>query len=406
MVESSAAHPFLLSIAFMICAIGSATPPEFTADISTTVEGKSIPGKIYVTARHYRMELEQEGQHLAIIVDREAGLTRVLLPQNRQFLEMKSKDPTSVANDPFQAIIYIASFAEKSDLGIETINGLECTKYLLRYLDTDMISYWWSQKYDFPIKIVNHGTPRRIVHLIHIVEGPVDGALFEIPDGYTELPLPDKEPVEVPDWAGRVPSAPILTPPFEKPMAAGEMIRVAVVPGKSFWVKATGHGQGDVVARAIPWKNGAPINDVLLFSNFARRGVICDRRHETPVEADEIVIRVFDGTCTVLAKHGDMLERRVTAGNTLGYDIVSGQSVEVRIVNVADGASECRIEFLQDGRPLPDEKVGPAPFRTITLDTPGEAVRRALRPAGDRLAITVHQGEMLIKLGQYDTFQW
>ena len=383
----------------------SAQDGQFSADVSMSIQGQAMNGKIFVGPSYYRMDVEQAGEKLSVIVDRKAGRTRVLVHGMKQYLEMKSDDPMSLMNDPFQSIIYTESFAGKKNLGTEKIGAYTCDKYVLTYGDQDLMTYWVSQQLGFPIKIVNNSSEGTFLDLTNITAGPVDESRFEVPAGYTEMVPPGEEPIEVPDWAEDIPSAPVVTPPFEQHVAAGDMFRIPVVAGKSIWVKAANRSGADVLARAIPFKDGLPLKDVTRYNNFAMEGTVCERRHETEVEADEIIIRIFKGTMTVLGKYSPMTEGQASAGHEFKYDVVSDEYAETRMVNLAEGESQVLVSYFKDGQELSKDEIGPEKFRTVTLE-PGETDRRTLNPAGDQMVFRVIKGDVLFKLGQYDSFEW
>jgi hypothetical protein len=82
---------------------------QFSADMAMGLQGQTAKGTIHVTGTHYRMDLDQDGKNITIIVDRDAGLTRILLYELKQYIEMKSDDPASLMNDPFHDLMYTES---------------------------------------------------------------------------------------------------------------------------------------------------------------------------------------------------------------------------------------------------------------------------------------------------------
>ena len=161
---------------------------EFSADMVEQIGGKkgeTTSHKIYVKGMKYRMEQEEEGQEIIILVDMDENVTRVLMPAEKMYMEMASDDLTSLANDPFQSVKKTDSMGESKHLGTETINGYKCDKYLISYEGTELMTQWVSKKLNFPLKIVTHGSEKRSMELNNISEDPIDDALFEVPDDYT-----------------------------------------------------------------------------------------------------------------------------------------------------------------------------------------------------------------------------
>lgn len=392
----------LAAVAFDWCAAGATS---FTGDLTMCTGEDTVSGKIFVTADFYRMDIKQHGDHFSVIVDRNGGMTRVLLPERKQYIEIKSADPVSRMSDPFQGLTFLSASAQEKDLGEETFNDYACQKRMLSAQGQDVMTYWYATRLDFPIKIVNLVSPGVFAEISYISEGPIETNIFAIPPDYTKMAAPGSEPPEIPDWAPQVGKAPMVTPPVEQTMTAGDIIRIKVQPGRSVWVRATGSSD-DAVVKAIPFKDGAPIKSVSMYSNFGQRGVVCDRRNETTVEADEIVVRMFTGTTTVQVKAPEMQEKRVSAGETFSYPLTSDENIELRLVDVSDGPSACTWTWLTDGVPVSEERIGPLSYRTVAFDDNQTVVRKTLSSVGDTLMITVTKGAIIVKLGQYDSFVW
>ena len=82
---------FVALTLFICCA--QARENEFTADMVERISGKTKMSKIYVKGEKYRLEQEEDGLQIIVIVDQDAGVTRVLLPGEKKYIEMESKDP-------------------------------------------------------------------------------------------------------------------------------------------------------------------------------------------------------------------------------------------------------------------------------------------------------------------------
>jgi hypothetical protein len=273
--------------------------------------------------------------------------------------------------------------------------------------DQPLMTRWFSPKLGFPIKIIAHSEPEKVVELKDIKLTNQDAALFKVPAGYAKWIDPTKLPVEPPEWAKDIQKAPILKPPFEQKMSAGDIARVKVEPGKALAVKATVAEGIDAVARAIPFKDGRPLRNITMFNNFADKGTISQRRYETAEEADEFIIRAEKGDMTVTGKHDDMPEQIVTEGSEFGIPLsLNLSAVESRLVNLSDGESVVVIDYLKNGQPLGEDQIGMEKYRTITLESKGDVDKTAHSANGDKIVFRVKKGKMLIKLGQFDSFKF
>lgn len=383
------------------------TVDQFTADIVQTAGGLSTSGKFFVKAGNYRMELEEGGQPLCVIVDVQTGITTISAPLEKMYTDIPVDHAASIMNDPFQGLRYLVSLGESRPEGSEVIEGYQCDKSEVFGEGQKAATRWISTRLNFPIKIIMHGATEKMVELKNIQEVTVADSLFKLPADYARFELPGQKPPEAPEWADRIPSAPLMNPPFEKEMTAGDILRVKPVAAKSLAVKGTCVGEEICSVYAIPFKGGLPLRHINTYIDFAEPGTICARLHETSAEADEFVIRVDQGSAKVETKWLPMNERRLRAGEEFRVPLVPGQNIEdVRFVNLNDGESACSWNYYSEGNLLGDDVVGPAEYRNRVLRSKGESQRSVWRPFGDEIVVRVENGEMLVKLGQFDAFKF
>jgi len=380
---------------------------QFTADIKQTAGGLTTVGKFYARAGDYRMDLEEGGQPLTVMVDHLKAVTTISAPLEKMYTEIPIDHPASVTNDPFQGLNYALEVGETQLESTETVEGYQCDRSVILADGQKVMTQWVARKLNFPIKIVMHGRTEKMVELVNIQEVAVADSLFRTPDDYARFDMPGGEPAEAPEWAAGIPSAPLLTPPFERDVTAGDIVRVKTVAGKSLTVKASCVGEGECTAKAIPFKGGLPLREINTYNNFAVPGTICERRHETTAEADEIVIRIDEGDIKLVAKWLPMHEKRLKAGEEFSVPLVPGQNIEdVRFVNLNDGESSLSWDYYSEGNLLAADIVGPEEYRTRDLRAKNESQRSVWKPFGDEIIVRVDSGEVLVKLGQYDPFKF
>ncbi|UCD17115.1 MAG: DUF4412 domain-containing protein, partial [Candidatus Zixiibacteriota bacterium] len=227
----------IFTLALLGCG-GNAVDRQFTANFAMGDSQQTTTGSFYFKTGSYRMEIEQDGDQIAVIVDQEARKTRIIMPGRREYAEISTWDPMSLMNDPFQGLKYTAAMGERRPEGTETINGYECDKYIVSIDGKDVLASWVARKFDFSLKIEMIVAPNSFMELKNIKEIAVDDAMFQVPDEYTKILRPDEELAEAPEWTKDIPSAPILNPPFQCDLTAGDIVRVRVQSGKSFMAKA------------------------------------------------------------------------------------------------------------------------------------------------------------------------
>jgi hypothetical protein len=292
----------IIGSAFFFTGIRSVEAGQFKADMVQVFGEKSRTGKIYVKDSKYRMEEKENGEQVIIIVDLDIGVTRVLIPMEKKYKEMKSTDMVSLMNDPILAARFMATKYAKKSLGIEAISGFACDKSSLYHEDQVLMTQWVSKKLVFHLKIVTHGSGGRTMELKNIQEVPVDDVLFQVPSGFIKI----EEPKEV------VPTGITTlmkgTAPWARRISAGGEIRVATNPKDSIRIKVENLINDESVVRVTAMRQGKVIGTemgsdtdqriILKKYKGAREEPLIGLQHK----ADEVVIRVEKGVVLALVK--------------------------------------------------------------------------------------------------------
>jgi hypothetical protein len=377
---------------------------DFSADFTERQGDNTKTGKIYVKGSSYCLEKVVSGEQRFIIVDPEAKKTVVINMSTKEYHE---DDLAGIMNDPIQGYLLTAAMGEEKTAGVETINGFECDKSVISMGGTDVMSRWVARSLDFTIRIVGHGPPERVFELTNIVEGSVDDSKFEIPEGFTKWIDPATLPIEPPVWAEGIPSAPVMMPPFQHDMSAGDIIRIKVEPGKSLVIKGVSKTNTEATAKVISFKDDRPLKTESWYSNFAMEGTTCVRRHETSVEADEFIVYVYEGDIALTAKWQEMLEKTVAEGEEVRLSLPNWDKIETRLVNLSDGESVVVFSYFREGTELSEDDISPLKkWRTIILKEQGDVKSGSRSQYGDEIVFSVKKGKVLIKLGQFDTFEF
>ena len=383
---------------------GNVMASEFKGKLKITLDEDRMEGDIFVSGQRYCLALEQYGEKVKIIVDTDKRTTNIINYAEKQYRIIPSDDMISLMNNPFQSYQYTLSRGEESCIEREMLQGYECEICQIIVSDTPLMTKWHAKKLDFPIKMVQHGQQERMIEIVEIEEKGTDVSVFTIPEGFTKWVDPDSLPGKRPAWAGGIEVAPILKPPFEEKVGPGDMIRVKIEAGKSLAVKAVGIPENGAVVRVIPFQGNHPTKNEEKFHNFAKKGIICKRNHEMSGEADEFIIRVYEGNLTLVTKWMDMFEAKASAGEAIRYPIKGDENITTRFINLAEEAAEATFAYYQNGQVIEDDI--PLKYRTITLEKPWDVEKPTWTAQGDELVITVKAGRMQIKLGQFDTFEF
>lgn len=180
---------FIFSIVFLLSYIGFSFSSfgQFSAEFIQKSGPEEVVTKLYVQNPFYHMEFEEAGRKGIVLVDTKEGTSKVLMPEQKMFMEMKSEDPRQLMNNPFQALDYFKSMGAVKKIGKETINGYVCDKYLIQHEGKDLMTQWFSEKLQFAIKIINHSDEDMVLELRNIKEGPQDPSLFKVPEDYQQM---------------------------------------------------------------------------------------------------------------------------------------------------------------------------------------------------------------------------
>ena len=180
----------LVVVAVIFVLSGSSIAAEFSADLLLKQGGETMTGKVYVKGDKTRQEFVQQGQKQITIMRLDKGVTWVLMPAEKIYMEMSSQE--GAAYNP-QLDQNIKDKAEIKLLGKETVNGYVCDKYQYIYHDTSLgtLTQWISKKFSYPIK-TEYKSPSgyMLTEYKNIQEGNVQNSLFEVPGDYMLMSIP------------------------------------------------------------------------------------------------------------------------------------------------------------------------------------------------------------------------
>ena len=200
---------FVIPFAVIFTMIGSFTPAfgvEFAADMVITGPGDNYTFELQVKDNMYRLRKVKGPMKVPpfpSIVNRDTGVTWALNDQVRQYVEMRDIEKTIMMN-PLVGWAMTRKKMTETPGPTETVNGYECDTRI--YTETGKskpyAKVWISKKLKHLIREERFGMNRNpVLEVQNIQEGPVDSALFEIPEGYTKMNMdqgPGTSPVKSP----------------------------------------------------------------------------------------------------------------------------------------------------------------------------------------------------------------
>lgn len=167
---------------------------EFSADLVTVENGKTVTGRVFVKGDKARHEFAAEGGTRVIIFRMDKNLVWTLLPGN-ECIEIAGLGSPVNLGQP------MAVDCDKVGLGAQTVNGHVCdvVEYVYKRKSLGSLIQWVSQKLCHVIRAEvkdARGKATLVTEYRNIREEQLPDSLFEVPSGYTKKTLPFRMPVK------------------------------------------------------------------------------------------------------------------------------------------------------------------------------------------------------------------
>jgi len=168
---------------------------QFKAKMHFTSMGQERVFTVYSSDAAYRYEFTENGMDGVIIVKKGSPDVIILMPQQKMAMKGSASDPMSMGNDPVASYQYYLDQGVLKDEGKETVNGVACNRAALYNKENPsqkMYTIWLSEKYTFPMKLINHieGSGDATMELKDLEPWTPDSKSFEIPEGYQVMSMP------------------------------------------------------------------------------------------------------------------------------------------------------------------------------------------------------------------------
>jgi len=193
-----------LAVIIIAVCIGVVThAAEFRADMRVTDKRSTESGKCYVKSNLVRMEKLEGSDQGVLIADVQKGVTQVFDPKGKQYVEI----PKNICG--FIPPSEITSNAIKKDVGSEKIGVYKCKKYqyFLPKKKNPAVTQWVATAINFPVKACYHDE-NKCWELTNIQQGPVDDAMFQVPQNFQKVTVQSIDKGGSKKGAGQSPSAP------------------------------------------------------------------------------------------------------------------------------------------------------------------------------------------------------
>lgn len=161
---------------------------EFSADLVTVENGKTMTGRIFVKGDKIRHEFVAEGGMRVIIFRMDKNLVWTLLPGNK-CIEIAGLGSPMNLGQP------MAADCDEVGLGVQTVNGHVCdvVRYVYKDKSLGSLTQWISRKFCYMVRAEvkdARGKATLVTEYRNIREEQLPDSLFEVPPGYTKKALP------------------------------------------------------------------------------------------------------------------------------------------------------------------------------------------------------------------------
>jgi len=175
----------LISILLLISVSTAADDIAFKAQIKMGKNAEA-QGRIAVSGRSYRLEVQQDAQTMVLIVNEKKDQTLRLDPQQKTFFPLATRSKVSLNLNPIEVFRLTSGFYQQQPDGEETINGLKCRK--INYLSDGkaIMAAWFSKDVSIPVKVVHYRFQEMNFELSDIQHSQVEQDQLTVPSNYQQ----------------------------------------------------------------------------------------------------------------------------------------------------------------------------------------------------------------------------
>lgn len=159
---------------------------EYSADRIMETDAGTFDGKVYFAKDKERLETNVQGMQSVMILRRDQQLGWMLMPAQRMYQKLDLHKAQEQSGSPADAVTI-------TEVGSETIEGHDATKYKMLMKDGSGGGFIWITADGIPVKMDLLGKSgrdktRMTVTLKNLAIGSQDPALFELPTDYKAMP--------------------------------------------------------------------------------------------------------------------------------------------------------------------------------------------------------------------------
>lgn len=160
---------------------------QWQADMVNSMQGSIQNYKVHSDGSKYRYDYSPGDMNGVVIVDPETNVTAIILVDDQMVHYTPSDGMMSRMNDPAQAYQSFLQHGKEEIQGSEEINGFKCIKKVVMQDGNPLVTQWYSEKLNFPVKMVVHSDKGTYMELNNIQKWESDPDVFVVPEGFIEV---------------------------------------------------------------------------------------------------------------------------------------------------------------------------------------------------------------------------
>ena len=219
---------------------------QWQADMTNSVQGNIENYKVHSNGMLYRYDYSADEMVGVVIVNPAENLTAIMLVNKKMVHYTPSDGMMSQMNDPVQAYSGYLQYGGEKNEGQETINGYNCVKTTIYQGEKPLVTRWFAEKLNFPVRIENHYTNETYMLLENIEDWSPDPSVFIVPEDYVEVDsqmrpvIPEPAPPE--NWDEKEVAVPV-------DMMVSRGMAIGVLIDETVYHKLTVENTGDTPAK-------------------------------------------------------------------------------------------------------------------------------------------------------------
>jgi hypothetical protein len=184
---------------------------QWQADMVNSMQGNIQEYKVHCDGINYRYDFSGDFTGV-VIVKPELNQTAILIVEEKKVHYTNTDGMMSQMNDPAQAYAGYLQYGTEKIFENQEVNGYKCTKKVVYQGEKPLISQWFSEELNFPVKMENHYSEGTFMHLDNIQYWKPNPSIFKVPEDFIEVDdemrpvIPEPEPPT--EWEEVVSSVP------------------------------------------------------------------------------------------------------------------------------------------------------------------------------------------------------